>query len=761
MGRRIEKGASHLPSSLSNRRLFPKARSPFDPALQWYPAPTFPDPAREENKKPLYCAPPRSAPLEGVAFVAVLSSDEVRSTGLLFTHSALSLSSFLLRNNRFFCQILFMHFPRRAPTVGGAVPSLSASPSVICLPLHSPPSSPLAGSTTSTEDDQTSQGRRASSGLAIPTAPTPVPLVLSLGPGLGSVVVPPPVPQPNGSLKSTTTSGDTPSATVDALVSSLAATTTTTTAAAAGGGGSKGGGAAAKPTDLGSGQAALHAELETQQELARQEAEAEARANDNNNNTETAGRGRRRATVDKAAIGACRSRGTAELGETVFVVASWSRGGRELTTGETRRRGGAIVGGEVAAVADGGANTTEVVKPDLDATTTAPTNTTTTTGGGDSFMAEDDFALMLDFSSLDEAFGGNGTAAATIAGPTIVPPPATAVASEGDAPNQNGAAAGMVNGHDPMAAAAVEQSELDGALAEWEDGEDDAGGNSKWKVELTEVRVEMLNSDGPRAWLLSLSLSLSSLSLPLMHLRTGFAGVTVRPQAPLYLSPLPASSFDQREQSTTTASALEATDPVLTHLTFLGDVALPHPLQQTTMSPTLSLDGSEAAVDLSLLAVTAHRLSSPSPSSPPRWSSTLTSYALSKEEAYPLSEAFQTLEGRKVDAATQVDGEAGWVARLAACKGAGAGAGAGAGGESEDDGGSFLSAVEIRPGGGEWASVTGLVATPAAGRGRTGLQLESAEHWESRVVRLSSSVPFFLSSPLLDIIRLINGSLAG
>ena len=507
MGRRIKKGASHLPSSHSNRRLFPKARSPFHPALQWYPAPTFPDPAREENKKPLYCAPPRSAPLEGVAFVAVLSSDEVRSGGLLFTLSALSLSSFLLRNTRFFCQILFMHFPRRVPTVGGAVPPLFSSPSVICLPLHSPPSSPLAGSTTSTEDDQKSQGRSASSGLATPAAPTPVPLVLSLGPGLGSVVVPP-VPQPNGSFKSTTTSGDTPSATVDALVSSLAATTTTTTTAA--GGGSKGGGAAAKPIDLGSGQAALHAELETQQELARQEAEAEARANDNHT-TEIAGRGRRRATVDKAAIGACRSRGTAELGETVFVVASWSRGGRGLASNEKRRRGGAIVGGEVAALANGGANTTELVKPGLDATTTAPTNTTITTGGGDSFMAEDDFALMVDFSSLDEAFGGasGGTAAATIAGPTIVPPPATAVPSERDAPNQNGAAAAMVNGHHSTAVAA-EQSELDGALAEWEDGEDDTGGNSKWKVELTEVRVEMLNSDGPRACF-SLSLSLHCL----------------------------------------------------------------------------------------------------------------------------------------------------------------------------------------------------------------------------------------------------------
>ena len=115
-------------------------------------------------------------------------------------------------------------------------------------------------------------------------------------------------------------------------------------------------------------------------------------------------------------------------------------------------------------------------------------------------MADDDFALMVDFSSLDEAFGGSGTTAATIAGPTIVPPPAATAPTEGDAPNQNGAA-GMVNGHDPTAA---EQSELDEALAEWEDGEDD-GGNSKWKVELTEIRVEMLNSDGPRACAISLS----------------------------------------------------------------------------------------------------------------------------------------------------------------------------------------------------------------------------------------------------------------
>lgn len=54
--------------------------------LQWYPAPTFPDLARENAKKPLYCAPPRSAPLDGVAFVAVLSSGEVNSRRAPLTH---------------------------------------------------------------------------------------------------------------------------------------------------------------------------------------------------------------------------------------------------------------------------------------------------------------------------------------------------------------------------------------------------------------------------------------------------------------------------------------------------------------------------------------------------------------------------------------------------------------------------------------------------------------------------------------------------
>ncbi|BGP38249.1 hypothetical protein JCM10449v2_002178 [Rhodotorula kratochvilovae] len=182
-------------------------------------------------------------------------------------------------------------------------------------------------------------------------------------------------------------------------------------------------------------------------------------------------------------------------------------------------------------------------------------------------------------------------------------------------------------------------------------------------------------------------------------------GLTVRPQPPLYLNPSPASSSD---------SSTPAADPLLTHLTFLGDVALPHPLQLTSHSPSLASDGSEPAIDLCLLAVVAHP--SPSPSSAGGWRSTLSSYALSREEAYPLSEAFHTLEGRRLDAPNAVDGEGAWAARHAAT------AAVGRGGEGA------LCAVEIRPGGGEWASVVGVVAEPKV----------EGEGWQTRVLRLSS-----------------------
>lgn len=55
---------------------------------RWYPAPAGLHAQMGEAadaRKPLYCAPPRSAPLEGTAFVCVLSSEEVRHTLALDT----------------------------------------------------------------------------------------------------------------------------------------------------------------------------------------------------------------------------------------------------------------------------------------------------------------------------------------------------------------------------------------------------------------------------------------------------------------------------------------------------------------------------------------------------------------------------------------------------------------------------------------------------------------------------------------------------
>ena len=200
---------------------------------------------------------------------------------------------------------------------------------------------------------------------------------------------------------------------------------------------------------------------------------------------------------------------------------------------------------------------------------------------------------------------------------------------------------------------------------------------------------------------------------------TSLAGLTVRPQPPLFINPAPASSSGDDDST----SSIPFSDPVLTHLTFLGDVSLPHPLQLTSHSPSLASDGSEPAVDLCLLAVVAHPTrpssSSPSHAAPtPQWRSTLSSYALSREDAYPLSEAFHSLEGRKLDAPNAVEGEGSWAARHVVRRGVGKG----------EEG--VLCAIEIRPGGGEWASVSGVVAEPADG----------GEGVRTRVLRVSSCV---------------------
>ncbi|GAA6012473.1 hypothetical protein JCM10207_007101 [Rhodosporidiobolus poonsookiae] len=257
---------------------------------------------------------------------------------------------------------------------------------------------------------------------------------------------------------------------------------------------------------------------------------------------------------------------------------------------------------------------------------------------------DDDFSLFADFTSLDEAFGS---------APAPVPLPAAA----------------------PPAEEKPAEEEDDDDDDVWPEGGRARTASEKWRVEVCEVRVEMaVGEGGPR--------------------------LTLRPQPPLFLNPTPSPS-------PSSSSPSSPADPVLTHLTFLGDVALPHPLQTLSLGGGAAgvggeRDGGEAGVDLCLLAVVAHG------GEGSRWRSTASSYQLSLPSStssssgtgtgggggYPLSEAFHALEGRRLDAPTSVEGCVEWSARHAATY--------------TFEG--VVGALEIRPGGGEWASWVVAVA---------------------------------------------------
>ncbi|KPV76130.1 uncharacterized protein RHOBADRAFT_53113 [Rhodotorula graminis WP1] len=573
---------------------------------RWYPAPSFPD-AREQAKKPLYCAPPRSAPLSGTAFVVVLSSEE----------------------------ILFVHLPNAStsPVPPGAPTVL---PSIVCLPLRP---APAPAPPPSSPESPSSPPAKGLTLPAVPTPPTPLPplssALFSAAPGAPLGAGAPP-PAPPGTVETPT-----PQATIDALVTSLIPTlpanaaldpssTSATTASS---------GPAAAVAGPSGGKSALQDELRL------------AASSTGARGSGAPGEGGlvREREVSRAAVGACRSRGG--RAETVFVVAYCARAvGRRggSGAGAASRRGSKVA---VNGALKGDEGKDEQAQKEEEAAKV---------DSNDGF--DDDFAMLADFTALDEAFGGGETAPAP---------------KEEPAPEDTGASARELE---------EEKAELE-AWARAFEGGDEADEDEQWRVELAEVRVEMAAVDGPR--------------------------LTVRPQPPLFINPAPASSTDGDSDSPTPVS-----DPVLTHLTFLGDVSLPHPLQLTSHSPSLASDGSEPAVDLCLLAVVAHpcRQSSSSSTPPPQWRSTLSSYALSREDAYPLSDAFHTLEGRKLDAPNAVEHEGSWAARHVARRGVGKG----------EEG--VLCAIEIRPGGGEWASVSGVVAEPVGG----------GEGTRTRVLRLSS-----------------------
>ncbi|GAA5913644.1 hypothetical protein JCM6882_008706 [Rhodosporidiobolus microsporus] len=609
---------------------------------RWYPTPPFPPSRSSEpaSQKPLYCAPARSAPLSGVAFVCVLGSDE----------------------------LLFIHLPRLPPPL---------LPHIVCVPLSPPPSSsPSSPSPLSL--------------VALPTPATPLPFAPSAPNAAAS----------NAAAAAAMAAETSPQATMDALVTSLVSSS-------------------AVPGALGidtavagsSSAAALKDELSASASAGGAQAsapEASVRS------------GRSRAVeVKKAAIGAARSRGTAEAGETWFVVARWSGGGggrgrwAPASRGRKEKAGAPTAAGEdpMAALA----------------APTAPTNGGDAGTGAGDMLLDDDFSLLADFTSLDEAFG---------AAPLAPAPPAPAPALPAAAPP----AGEEPNGDD----------DEDWTAADWaaEEGAEGRQERDKWRVELTEVRVEMCPVAGSGAGAGG---------------EEGVGGprLTVRPQPPLYLDPSPAPSSSTSSSPFSSGDGPLATtstaDPLLTHLTFLGDVSLPHPLSALTApSASLLADGSEPAVDLCLLSILAHPTTSPSPFSSSSagasageptarttWRSTLTSYQLSLSPAgYALSDAFHALEGRRLDAPNVVSegegGRGGWAGRRAAStalasSSSSRSAGRETGGAGQGEGGGVVSAVEIRPGGGEWASFVVAVAEKEDG------EEDKEASWRTRLVALNST----------------------
>ncbi|GAA5836987.1 hypothetical protein JCM11251_004465 [Rhodosporidiobolus azoricus] len=527
--------------------------------------------------------------------------------------------------------------------------------------------------------------------LLLPLSPSPSPSPTTSSPNTShlsfSAPFVPPTPLPFASttaeMATAAMAAETsPQATMDALVTSLVVSSSTaglgvdTTATAA-----AGTGAAALKDELSAASASASAEVGV-------------------------GGGARLTRVRKAAIGAARSRGTAEVGETWFVVARWVGGGTGRGQRPQKRSGkeGKKEGDQGEGVKAEKVDKVEVEDP-LTALAQPTVPEAADPGAGGMIFDDADLSLFADFTSLDEAFG-------TPAAPPVITPAAPAVVS----PLKPDI--GAISEGEKKDEGSEEDEEWD--VEDWEAEEGGRGDRDKWRVELTEVRVEMASS-------------------PAGSLIEGGGGprLTVRPQPPLYLDPSPApssSSSDDHVLDTPTS------DPLLTHLTFLGDVSLPHPLSAlTSPSASLSADGSEPAVDLCLLSILVHPSSPSSPSGDAgerttSWRSTLTSYQLSlSPSGYGLSEAFHALEGRRLDAPNAFEGDdkGGWAGRKAASRGVGEGG--------------VVSAVEIRPGGGEWASFVVAVAEPekqreedGEGAGREEKKEEEAQGWRTRLVALDS-----------------------
>ncbi|GAA6009167.1 hypothetical protein JCM11491_005777 [Sporobolomyces phaffii] len=489
----------------------------------WYPNPDF---NTEEPgiaaQRPFLCAPPRSSPLSGAAFVAVLSSDE----------------------------IVFVHLPRTSPLL----------PNIVCMPLHPPPSAlspPPPPGAELPEVTALSPSRRALSLTAVPTPPTALATSIALdgeiarGTASKSTVVPLPLDQP------------TPTSHISQLVGSLVSTLPSLDSSLPL--------PIAPSPAAGAGNAALKEELRAA-ELA------------NSIGGETVnGVTKRRRRVRMADVGAVRgTRATSEAGTTTFLIATLTRRSRS----RPRR------------VENPSSSTMDVVRDLAAAATEAHSDlkdtsiNSTTDLGLNMNLDEENFDLAaldgFDFGSLDAAFGSTTedlTAKVDLVPDTSKPPPSPEKAGQG-------------------------QSQDEHEMKEWNDWEkansenqEDEDGRDEWKIELSEVKVDMSNIDGPR--------------------------LTVKPQPHFFASP---PTFS--DNPTEIGDRFEHLGQVgVTHLAFLEDT-------ETVSAENSSNNGHESSVDLRLLVISTDT------SHLPR--SSLATYTFSNEP-YALSEAFSHLECRKAD----------------------------------------------------------------------------------------------------------------
>ncbi|GAA6059063.1 hypothetical protein JCM10212_002034 [Sporobolomyces blumeae] len=522
--------------------------------------------------KPLLCAPPRSAPLSGTAFVAVLSSDE----------------------------IVFVHLPRTLPLL----------PNIVCMPLHPPPSALVSTSSqTASAPGATplSPSQRSLSLTAVPTPPTAVPNPVGLAETMATATGLASTATSTSTATATTlpaapTDHSTPTASISQLVGSLISTLPLALDASL-------------PLPIAPSPAAGAGNAAMKDELRAAEV-ANSIEGDTSNGSNR--RRRKRKRVRLAEVGSVRSnRATVEAGETTFVVATVTRRSRSKPRTSPVAAGPNTVDASVVPeplALDGSASnlapSTSVGAQD--AAPTVPELIDLSASLGMS-LDDDNFDINaldgFDFGSLDAAFGSNPP-----------PPPATTTnvfdAKDASGPNSVGKSP-KKDGNDEGTPSKeeLEWDAWDHARADGDDEERPA--RDKWKIELSEVRIEMAHPDGPR--------------------------LTVRPQPDFFALP-PSTPLDSAPSDAghDELVPVDDDDAEITRIAFLEDRNIP-----TVAAPTPA-KGSEEAVDLELL------VSSTSTGHVPR--TYLSTYAFSRE-ACALSDAFAHLECKKAEVAAVELGE--------------------------------------------------------------------------------------------------------